>query len=80
MESIFGKTMYPSLAQWCDIIEEKQANIPVESVALKEGAQVVARDGKHLGKVHTLYLQRFDDLLGAAKEEKEQERERGGAK
>jgi hypothetical protein len=35
---------------------------------------------KHLGKVHALYLQRFDELLAAAKEEKEQERERGGAK
>jgi dihydrolipoamide dehydrogenase len=23
MESIFGKTMYPSLAEWCDIIEDK---------------------------------------------------------
>jgi hypothetical protein len=30
--------------------------------------------------VHAIYLQRFDELLGAAKEEKEQERERGGAK
>jgi hypothetical protein len=35
---------------------------------------------KHLGKVHATYLQRFDELLGAAKEEKEQESERGGAK
>lgn len=35
---------------------------------------------KHLGDTHTLYLQRFDELLGAAKEEMEQERERGGAK
>src|SRR5437763_16507289 len=23
MESIFGRTMYPSLAEWCDIIEDK---------------------------------------------------------
>src|SRR5438552_10399286 len=35
---------------------------------------------KHVGKAHAIYLQRFDELLGAAKEEKEQERERGGAK
>lgn len=33
---------------------------------------------KHLGKAHAIYLQRFDKLLTAAKEEKEQERERGG--
>src|SRR5437588_119474 len=35
---------------------------------------------KHLRKAHTTYLQRFDELLEAAKEEKEQERERGGGK
>jgi hypothetical protein len=35
---------------------------------------------KHLGKVHATYLRRFDELLEAAKEEKEQERERGGAR
>ena len=32
---------------------------------------------KHLGKAHAIYLRRFDELLGTAKEEKEQERERG---
>jgi hypothetical protein len=35
---------------------------------------------KHMGNAHAIYLGRFDELLGAAKEEKEQERERGGAK
>src|SRR6266446_2737283 len=35
---------------------------------------------KHVAKTHAIYLRRFDELLGAAKEEKEQERERGGAK
>jgi hypothetical protein len=40
----------------------------------------VRRIRKYLGKVHETYLRRFDDLLTAAKEEKEQERERGGAK
>jgi len=35
---------------------------------------------KHLTKVHAIYLQRFDELLEAAKEEIEQERERGGGK
>jgi hypothetical protein len=34
----------------------------------------------HLGKVHAIYLRRFGELLAAAKEEKEQERERGGRK
>ena len=33
---------------------------------------------KQLGKTHGIYLQRFEELLEAAKEEKEQERERGG--
>lgn len=35
---------------------------------------------RHLGKAHATYLQRFDELLASANEEKEQERERGGAK
>jgi hypothetical protein len=35
---------------------------------------------KHASKVHALYLQRFDELLVAAHEEKEQERERGGTR
>jgi hypothetical protein len=35
---------------------------------------------KHLGNVHAIYLRRFDELFAAAKEEIEQERERGGAK
>jgi hypothetical protein len=33
-----------------------------------------------VGKVHPVYLQRFDELLAAAREEKQQERERGGRK
>ena len=35
---------------------------------------------KHLGHAHAIYLERFEDLLAAAKEETEQERERGGAR
>jgi hypothetical protein len=35
---------------------------------------------KHLGKTHAIYLQRLDELAEAAKQEKEQERERGGAR
>jgi hypothetical protein len=32
----------------------------------------------YLGKAHAIYLRRFDELLATAKEEKDQERERGG--
>jgi hypothetical protein len=35
---------------------------------------------KHLGKAHANYLRRFEELLEAAREEEEQERERGGAR
>ncbi len=35
---------------------------------------------KHLGKVHSIYLKRLEESLEAAREEKEQERERGGAR
>jgi len=38
----------------------------------------LARIRKHVGKVHPIYLRRFDELLEATREEKEQERERGG--
>lgn len=34
---------------------------------------------RHLGKAHAVYLRRFDELLEAARQEREQERERGGA-
>jgi hypothetical protein len=33
---------------------------------------------KHLGKAHAVYLRRFEELLEAARQEQEQERERGG--
>jgi hypothetical protein len=39
----------------------------------------LGRIRKHLGKAHAVYVRRFDELLATAKEEKEQERERGGA-
>src|SRR5437660_6471438 len=50
----------------------------VQVIKLTTGA-TLRRIRKHLGKVHAIYLQRFDELLGAAEEEKEQERERGRA-
>src|SRR5207237_5170054 len=49
----------------------------VQVIKVTTGA-AVKRIRKHLGKTHTLYLRRFDELLEAAKQEKEQERERGG--
>lgn len=39
---------------------------------------VVRKIRNRLGKAHATYLRRFDKLLEAANEEKEQERERGG--
>lgn len=38
----------------------------------------LTRVRKRLGKAHALYVRRIDELREAAKEEKEQERERGG--
>ena len=35
---------------------------------------------QHLGQAHATYLRRFEELVEAAQEEKEQERERGGAR
>jgi hypothetical protein len=40
----------------------------------------IRRIRNYLGKVHAIYLERFEDLLAAAQEEVEQERARGGAK
>ena len=51
----------------------------VQVIKVTPGA-TVRKIRKHLGKAHAVYLLRFDELLCAAKEEKEQERERGGAK
>jgi hypothetical protein len=39
---------------------------------------VVRKIRTHLGKAHAVYLRRFDELLETAKEEKDQEQERGG--
>jgi hypothetical protein len=38
----------------------------------------LTRIRKQLGKVHPIYPRRFDEMLQAAREEREQERERGG--
>ena len=46
MSDIFGKPMYPSLAEWCDIIEDKledRGDEPIWNVAQPEV------DGPRLG-------------------------------
>jgi hypothetical protein len=40
---------------------------------------ILKRIRKHMEKTHAIYLRRYDELHEAAKEENEQERERGGA-
>ena len=78
-----AKARYAGIAGW---METKLGSYRVQDRA--DVVQVIKvttpatlrRIRKHLGKAHAIYLRRFDELLGAAKEEKEQERERGGAK
>jgi hypothetical protein len=73
---------YAAIAGW---IETKlgsyrvQDRADVVQVIKVTAPATLRRVRKHLGKVHAIYLQRFDELLEAAKEEKDQERERGGA-
>jgi hypothetical protein len=75
-------TGYASLAGW---METKlgsyriQDQADVVQVIKKNSRATLARVRKHLGKVHAIYLQRFDQLVAAAKQEKQQERDRGGA-
>jgi hypothetical protein len=73
---------YAGLAGWT---ETKLGSYRVQDRAdvvqvIKAAAPAALRKiRKHLGKVHALYVRRFDELLEAAREEKEQERERGRA-
>jgi F0F1-type ATP synthase gamma subunit len=57
-----------------------QDQADVVQVMKVTAAATLRRVRKHIAKAHTIYLRRFDELLDAAKEEKAQERERGGAK
>jgi hypothetical protein len=74
-------TGYAGIAAW---LESKLGSYRVQDQA--DVVQVIKvttpaalrRIRKHLGKAHAIYLRRFDELLGTAKEEVEQERERGG--
>ena len=74
---------YASLAGWMETklgsyrIHDQADVVRVIKVT---SAADLGRARKHLGKSHAIYLQRIDELLAAAEAEKEQERERGGAR
>ena len=74
---------YAGIAGW---VETKLGSYRVQDQAdvvqvIKVTSAVTLRKiRKHLDKAHAIYVRRFDELLQAAKEEKEQERERGGAR
>jgi hypothetical protein len=73
---------YAGIAGWmetrlgCYRVQDRADVVQVIKVT---APAVLRRIRKRLGKTHAVYLQRFDELHEAAKEEKEQERERGGA-
>jgi hypothetical protein len=74
---------YAGIAGWMETklgSYRVQDQADVVQVIKATTAATLRRIRKHLGQVHALYLRRFDALLAAAKEEQEQERERGGAK
>jgi hypothetical protein len=78
-----GGAGYASVAGWMETklgSYRVQDRADVVQVIKATTPAALRRVRKQLGKVHAIYLGRFDELLGAAKEEKEQERERGGAK
>lgn len=72
---------YAEIAGW---VETKLGSYRVQDRAdvvqvIKAATPATVRKiRKHLGKVHDMYLRRFEELLEAARQEKEQERERGG--
>ncbi len=74
---------YAGIAGW---VETKlgsyrvQDRADVVQVIKVTTAGTLTRIRKHLGKVHAIYLRRFDELRASAQEEQEQERERGGVK
>jgi hypothetical protein len=72
---------YATLAGWMETKLgsyrlQDQADV-VQVIKLTSAARQ-RRIRTHLGKVHAIYQRRFGELLAAAKEEKMQERERGG--
>ena len=76
-------TGYARIAGWMETklgSYRVQDRADVVQVIKVTSAATLRRIRKQLGKAHALYVRRFDELVGAAKEEKEQERERGGPK
>jgi len=72
---------YSSLEGWTETklgSDRRQDQADVVQVLKKTGPAAIAKIREHIGKVHALYLQRFDELAAAAVEEKQQEAERGG--
>lgn len=72
---------YAEIAGWMETklgSFRAQDRADVVQVIKVTGSAALKKIRKHMGKTHATYLQRFDDLLEAANEEKEQERERGG--
>ena len=73
---------YAGIAGWMETklgsyrVQDRADVVQVIKVA---NPATLAKIRKHIGKVHPVYLRRFEELLAAAQEEKEQERERGGA-
>jgi hypothetical protein len=73
---------YASIAGW---VETKlgsyrvQDRADVVQVIKLNTAAALRKVRKHLSKAHAAYLQRFDELVAVAKEEIDQERERGAA-
>jgi hypothetical protein len=73
---------YANLSGW---METKLGSFRVQdqadvvSVIKVTTPATLRRVRRQMGKAHVIYLRRFDELLATAEEEKEQERERGGA-
>jgi hypothetical protein len=74
---------YAGIAGWMETklasyrVQDRADVVQVIKVTTRASLRSVR---KHLGKAHATYLRRFDELLEAAEEEKQQERERGGAR
>jgi hypothetical protein len=74
---------YASIAGWMETklgSYRVQDQADVVQVIKVTTAVALRRVRTRLAKTHATYLQRFDELLAAAREEKLQERQRGGAK
>ena len=74
-------TGYAGIAGWIEtklgsFREQDRADV-VQVIKVTTPA-TLTRIRKHLGKAHSIYLRRFDELVEAAREEMDQECERGG--